>query len=42
MGRANTIILEDEPEIRTINKVILAAKVQAIREAQLAEKELIK
>ena len=40
--RANTIIKDAEPEVRTINKVILSAKVQAIREAQLAEKKLIK
>ncbi|XP_021960513.1 cilia- and flagella-associated protein 45-like [Folsomia candida] len=40
--RAEKILKEDEPEVRTINKVILAAKVQAIREAQLQEKELIK
>jgi len=40
--RSQAILKEDEPEIRTINQVILAAKVQAIREAQLAEKELIK
>ena len=40
--RAQAILKDDEPEVRTINKVVLAAKVQAIREAQLAEKELIK
>jgi len=40
--RADTIIKNDEPEIRTINQVILAAKVQAIREAQLAEKVMIR
>jgi hypothetical protein len=40
--RASTILQEDEPEVRTINQVILAAKVQAIREAQLYEKELIR
>jgi len=40
--RAEKILKNDEPEVRTVNKVILAAKVQAIREAQLAEKELIK
>jgi hypothetical protein len=40
--RAKEILKDDEPEVRTINKVILAAKVQAIREAQLAEKSLIK
>jgi hypothetical protein len=42
LGRANVIMMEDEPEVRAINQVILAAKVQAIREAQLAEKNLIK
>lgn len=36
------MLKEDEPEVRTINKVILGAKVQAIREAQLHEKQLIK
>ncbi|ODN05769.1 Cilia- and flagella-associated protein 45 [Orchesella cincta] len=40
--RADKILKEDEPEVRSINKVILAAKVSAIREAQLQEKELIK
>ncbi|CAG7836627.1 unnamed protein product [Allacma fusca] len=42
LGRANTITMEEEPEVRALNQVILAAKVQAIREAQLAEKHLIK
>lgn len=40
--RAQQILKEDEPEVRAINKVILAAKVGAIREAQLQEKDLIK
>ena len=40
--RAEKILKDDEPEVRTINHVILAAKVQAIREAQLQERELIK
>lgn len=40
--RAEKILKEDEPEVRTINKVILGAKVAAIREAQLQEKELIR
>jgi hypothetical protein len=40
--RADKILKEDEPEVRTINSVILQAKVQAIREAQLQEKELMR
>jgi len=42
MCRADKILKEDEPECRAINSVILAAKVSAIREAQLQEKELMR
>jgi len=40
--RADKMLKQDEPEMRTVDSIILTAKVQAIREAQLSEKELIK
>lgn len=40
--RANEAIKEQNEEIKEINKLILSAKVQAIRDSQIEEKKLIK
>jgi Trichohyalin-plectin-homology domain len=39
LARAKLMQLEQEDEVKTAKKIILAAKCQAIRDAQMAERE---
>ncbi|XP_075396548.1 cilia- and flagella-associated protein 45 [Tenrec ecaudatus] len=41
LQRANTLRMEQEEELKSMNKVILNAKCHAIRDAQILEKQLI-